>query len=79
MASVDLPAFKAGDGAVANSPEPIGDVSDSNLTSPRPSDYTADFLARAAIAAAFCLLAIQTWARWGDLQIDCGREVYVPY
>ena len=79
MASVDLPAFKAGDGAVANSPEPSGDVSDSNLISPRPSYDTADLLASAAIAVGFCLLATQTWAHWGDLQIDCGREVYVPY
>jgi hypothetical protein len=35
LASVDLPAFKVGDGAVANSPELTGGVSDSNLTSPR--------------------------------------------
>ncbi|HYL57281.1 MAG TPA: glycosyltransferase family 39 protein [Candidatus Acidoferrales bacterium] len=25
------------------------------------------------------MLLLQTWAHWGDLQIDCGREVYVPY
>ena len=24
------------------------------------------------------VLAWYTWARWGDFQIDCGRELYVP-
>src|SRR4029077_10536595 len=37
-----------------------------------------DFVARLAIAAVFIVLAVYSWARWGDLQIDCGREVYVP-
>ncbi len=37
-----------------------------------------DFVARAAIAAVFIFLTVYTWGRWGDLQIDCGREVYVP-
>jgi 4-amino-4-deoxy-L-arabinose transferase-like glycosyltransferase len=23
-------------------------------------------------------LAWYTWARWGDIQVDCGRELYVP-
>src|SRR4029077_19260177 len=37
-----------------------------------------DFVARLAIAAVFTVLAVYTWGRWGDLQIDCGREGYVP-
>ena len=37
-----------------------------------------DLVARLAIAAVFIVLAIYTWGRWGDLQIDCGREVYIP-
>ena len=37
-----------------------------------------DLLARFAIALIFILFAVYTWGRWGDLQIDCGREVYVP-
>jgi hypothetical protein len=38
----------------------------------------SDRLARAALLVLVGLLAWHTWARWGDLQIDCGREVYVP-
>jgi Dolichyl-phosphate-mannose-protein mannosyltransferase len=34
--------------------------------------------ARACIVAAALLLAWWTWAHWGDIQIDCGRELYVP-
>jgi hypothetical protein len=26
-----------------------------------------------------CLLFWVTWAHWGDIQVHCGREVYVPY
>src|ERR1700674_3370252 len=37
-----------------------------------------DFAARLAIAAVFIVLAIYTWGRWGDFQVDCGRELYVP-
>lgn len=38
----------------------------------------SDRLARLALIVLAGLLAWYTWARWGDLQIDCGREVYVP-
>jgi hypothetical protein len=31
-----------------------------------------------ALTAVAILLLWHTWARWGDLQVDCGREVYVP-
>src|SRR6266851_7345609 len=44
----------------------------------RPNSGGEDFVARLAIAAVFVVLAVYSWARWGDLQIDCGREVYVP-
>lgn len=44
----------------------------------RLSSPNEDFVARAAIAAVFIFLTVYTWGRWGDLQIDCGREVYVP-
>src|SRR6266853_4731139 len=37
-----------------------------------------DFVARAVIAVLFIVLAVYTWGRWGDLEVDCGREVYVP-
>lgn len=38
----------------------------------------SDLLARIALIVVAGLLAWHTWARWGDLQVDCGREVYVP-
>ncbi len=81
MAAVDLPPPEAGGSAAANTPESNGGVRNPDPSAARASDANAnaDFLARAAIAAAFCLLVLQTWAHWGDLQIDCGREVYVPY
>ncbi len=39
---------------------------------------TEDWLARAFLFAVFIGLAIYTWARWGDLSIDTGHEMYVP-
>lgn len=38
-----------------------------------------DAAARAAIAAVALFLFWLTWAHWGDIQLDCGRELYVPY
>ncbi len=37
-----------------------------------------DLFARVAIGAIALGLLWDTWAHWGDVQIDCGREVYVP-
>ncbi len=37
-----------------------------------------DAVARAAIVAAAGTLFWLTWARWGDFQLDNGRELYVP-
>ncbi len=37
-----------------------------------------DLLAWAAMTATFIALASFTWGHWGDFQIDCGREFYVP-
>src|SRR5208282_2351240 len=37
-----------------------------------------DAAARTAIIAVALVLACLTWAHWGDLQTDCGRELYVP-
>lgn len=33
---------------------------------------------RGLIVVVALVLAWYTWARWGDIQIDCGRELYVP-
>lgn len=38
-----------------------------------------DAVARATIVAVALALFWLTWAHWGSIQIDCGREVYVPY
>ena len=36
------------------------------------------WIARSIIVAVAAALAKYTWAHWGDFQIDCGREIYVP-
>lgn len=36
------------------------------------------WLARGVIVAVACGMAWYTWGHWGDFQIDCGRELYVP-
>ena len=33
---------------------------------------------RGFIVVVAAVLAWYTWATWGDIQIDCGREIYVP-
>ena len=37
-----------------------------------------DAVARATIVAVALALFWLTWAHWGSIQIDCGRELYVP-
>ena len=34
--------------------------------------------ARGVIVVVALVLAWLTWARWGNIQADCGRELYVP-
>lgn len=46
-------------------------LSDAANSSPRA-------LAYAAIFAVALVLAWLSWARWGGIQMDCGRELYVP-
>jgi hypothetical protein len=41
-------------------------------------DSTAAWISRAAIVSVAIGLFRYTWAHWGDFQLDCGREVYVP-
>src|SRR5271170_2421451 len=45
--------------------------------SPTIREWT-DVAARGLIVVVAIVLAWYTWAHWGDLQIDCGRELYVP-
>ena len=42
------------------------------------SDSGGIWSARAFILTVAIVFAWQTWGRWGDIQIDCGREMYVP-
>ena len=44
----------------------------------RTDAATAAWIARAAIVSVAIGLFRYTWAHWGDFQLDCGREVYVP-
>jgi hypothetical protein len=37
-----------------------------------------DAASRGFVVLVAIALAWYTWARWGDIQIDCGRELYVP-
>jgi hypothetical protein len=37
-----------------------------------------DAALRGLIAVVAVALAWHTWATWGDIQVDCGRELYVP-
>jgi len=37
-----------------------------------------DAAARGTIVVIALILARLTWAHWGDIQVDCGRELYVP-
>jgi hypothetical protein len=38
-----------------------------------------DATARAVIVAVALGLFWLTWAHWGSIQVDCGRELYIPY
>lgn len=40
--------------------------------------WRPDASAPAIIVAAGLILAWHTWARWGDIQVACGKELYVP-
>src|SRR5216684_5395565 len=37
-----------------------------------------DTASRGLIVLVAIVLAWYTWASWGDIQVDCGRELYVP-
>ena len=65
--------------AAAISPTPASGADDAQNLFTRIVREWPDATARAAIVALACGLFWLTWAHWGDIQIDCGREVYVPY
>jgi hypothetical protein len=68
----------------ASSPRVAAQISESGADTP-PNIATRilrswpDGAARATIVAVAGALFWLTWAHWGDIQVDCGREVYVPY
>src|SRR2546426_1643274 len=46
---------------------------------PNASRFTAgDWIAIAGVVSALLALTFYTWARWGDVQIDTGHELYTP-
>jgi len=66
-----------------DSREDAGGIIDQPLSSARgssvaPAREWTDVAARALILVVAVAMAWHTWARWGDFQIDCGRELYVP-
>ncbi len=38
----------------------------------------SDWIALSGVLFTFLIFATLTWAHWGNLRIDCGREMYVP-
>jgi hypothetical protein len=43
-----------------------------------PFDGRGNAASHGLIVVVAAVLAWHTWATWGDIQIDCGRELYVP-
>jgi hypothetical protein len=43
-----------------------------------PARDWSDAAARGLIVVVAAVLAWYTWAHWGDFEVDCGRELYVP-
>ena len=48
------------------------------FTAPERFSVSALWIARSMIVGLAVTLAWYTWGHWGDLQIDSGREMYVP-
>lgn len=49
---------------------------------PKPRPLPHNLLAYAGLFTVVCFWAVMfggTWARWGSVTIDCGREMYVPW
>jgi len=67
--AVDLMAADAG---ISLSPAPLCGDSESK------KNFRPEWMARAVIISVAGGLAWHTWGHWGDFQIDCGRELYVP-
>ncbi len=47
-------------------------------TAPSSDSAGVLWIARALIVTVAGALAWYTWGHWGDFQVDCGREIYVP-
>lgn len=49
---------------------------------PEPQPVRWSVLTSAGLVSLACFWAVLfacTWAKWGDISIDCGREMYVPW
>jgi Dolichyl-phosphate-mannose-protein mannosyltransferase len=64
----------AGPVVVEKSEEAAGSIASSGW----PTGNWNDAASRGLIIGVAFVLAWLTWAHWGDVQIDCGRELYVP-
>jgi hypothetical protein len=50
----------------------------SEASDPEPSWNRTTIVALATLAVLWAVLMLSTWATWGNLTIDSGREIYVP-
>jgi len=55
-----------------------GDRSYASKAPERTAGVSYPWIARSVIVGVAAALAWYTWGHWGDLQIDSGREMYVP-
>ena len=64
--------------AAGGSPIPEFEAGDAPNLFKRILREWPDAVARATIVAVALALFWLTWAHWGSIQVDCGRELYVP-
>jgi hypothetical protein len=64
--------------ATALAQEPAPDPSWFDAAAPGASWNRTIWIALFALAALWAVRLYTTWATWGSLTVDCGREMYVP-
>src|SRR5690242_2585043 len=68
----------AGERFAANPDVETAAISQTGSPTAAPAREWTDAAARALIVVVAAVLAWYTWAHWGDFEVDCGRELYVP-
>jgi len=68
----------AGERFAANLDVETAAISQPESPTTAPAREWTDAAARALIVVVAAVLAWYTWAHWGDFEVDCGRELYVP-